>query len=274
MKKHVLTLALLSVLSACASSPEKTEIIGQPDQLYFDGKQALHAKKYAKAVNIFEELDRQHPYSKYSKKGQVMSIFAQFENEDYDEAIFSADRFIQTNIAYKDLDYVYYIKALAYYNRISDIKRDQSYTIKALQAFQELINRYPDSKYAKDAEQKILLCYNHLAGKEMEVGRFYQAQGSFSAAINRFQVVVNQYQRSSQTPEALYRIAESYTALGLDKEAVRALSILGYNYSGDSIWYRKGYDLLTNIDNYEEKYKNEDWFNRFSEGIKQVFNHN
>jgi outer membrane protein assembly factor BamD len=274
MKKQVLTLALVSVLSACASTPKKEEVIGQPDELYFDGKQALHDKKFAKAVNIFEELDRQYPYSKYSKKGQVMSIFAQFENEEYDEAIFSADRFIQTNIAYEDLDYVYYIKALSYYHRISDTKRDQSYTIKSMQAFQELINRYPDSKYAKDARQKILLCYNHLAGKEMEVGRFYQSQGNMLAAVNRFQVVVNQYQKSEQTPEALYRIAEVYTSLGLEKEAIRSLSILGYNYSGDSVWYRKGYELLTNIDDYEAKYQNEDWFNKFSTGVKDVFDNN
>ena len=122
MKKHLLSLVLVSLLAACASTPEQKEVIGRPSELYNKGMDALYAKKYETAVNLFEELDRQHPYSKYSRKGQVMSMFAQFENEDYDEVVFAADRFIQTNIGYEDLDYVYYLKALSFYYRISDVK--------------------------------------------------------------------------------------------------------------------------------------------------------
>lgn len=271
MKKQILALSLVVLLAGCAGTRESKEVIGRASELYNQGVDAVHAKKYASAINLFEELDRQHPYSKYSRKGQVMSMFAQFENEDYDEVVFSADRFIQSNIGYKDLDYVYYLKGLSYYYRISDTKRDQSQTMNALSSFQELINRFPNSKYSVEAKQKILLCYDHLAGKEMEVGRYYQSQGNMLAAVNRFQTVISSYQKTSHTAEALYRISEVYISLGLEKEAIRSLSILGYNYSGESIWYQKGYDLLTNIDDYENKYKNEGWFNKFNTGVQNVF---
>tara|TARA_Y100001960_G_C14748697_1_gene867141 strand:- start:749 stop:1564 length:816 start_codon:yes stop_codon:yes gene_type:complete len=270
MRKNIVLAALL-LLTACATQAPKKDIIGKDFELYNNGMDALYSKKYDKAINLFEELDRQHPYSNYSRKGQVMTVFAQYEKGDYDESVFTAERFIKSNIGYKDLDYVYYMKGLSFYSRISDIKRDQSYTQQALSSFESLINRYPNSKYAKDAEQKILLCYDHLAAKEMEIGRYYQSSNSPAAAVNRFQTVVNRYQKSSQTPEALYRIAEIYVSLGLNDEAVRALSILGYNYSGESKWYKKGYKLLTNIDNYEDKYKNEPWFNKFKKGLKESF---
>jgi outer membrane protein assembly factor BamD len=270
MKKYLLVILTSALLTACASAPKQAEVIGKDFELYNKGMSALYAKKYEKSINVFEELDRQHPYSRYSRKSQVMVIFAQFEQANYDEAIFAADIFIKSNIGYKDLDYVYYMKGLAYYYRISDTKRDQGYTEKSLEAFQELVNRFPKSKYAKDAEQKILLCLDHLAAKEMEVGRYYQNNGNMLAAVNRFQTVVNKYQKSSQTVEALYRIAEVYVALGLNDEAVRSLSILGYNYSGSSIWYKKGYDLLTNIDEYETKYQNEPWFEKFKSSLAQT----
>jgi len=271
MKKYILTIALLTLVSACASTKDSDEIVGKDIDLYNQGMDALYAKNYQTSINFFEELDRQHPYSKYSKKGQVMTVFAYFEDEAYDEAVFAADRFIQSNVGYKDLDYVYYMKGLSDYYRISDTKRDQSHTKKSLASFQELLNRFPKSKYAKDAKQKVNLCYDHLAGKEMEIGRFYQSKGNFLAAANRFQTVIVSYQKSSQTPEALFRIAEVYTALGLEEEAVRALSILGYNYSGESVWYEKGYDLLANIDDYEAKYRDKDWFKKFNSGMKKVF---
>lgn len=271
MKKQILVLSLFAVLSACAGSKESKEIVGTDVSLYNQGMDALQGKKYSKAINLFEELDRQHPYSSYAQKGQVMTIFAKFENEDYDEVIFEADAFIQENVGFKNLAYIYYLKGLADYYRISDPKRDQGHTKNALATFQALVNRFPDSKYAEEAEQKIILCQDHLASKEMEVGRYYQSTGNMLAAANRFQTVVNEYQRSSQTPEALYRIAEVYTALGLNDEAVRALSILGYNYSGQSVWYEKGYDLLTNIDDYERKYKDQDWYQKFTKGVGKVF---
>lgn len=271
MKKHILLLAVLTLVSACATKTTEKEVIGKDFELYNQGMTALYAKKYKKSINLFEELDRQHPYSKYAKKGQVMTIFSQFELEEFDEAVFSADKFIKSNVGYKDLDYVYYMKGLAFYYRISDTKRDQGFTKQALNSFKTLINRFPESKYTKDAKQKIVLCYDHLAAKEMEVGRFYQSNGNMLAAVNRFQTVIISYQKSSQTPEALYRTAEVYVALGLNDEAIRSLSILGYNYSGNSIWYRKGYDLLTNIDNYEEKYKNQAWVAKFKKGLKESF---
>lgn len=269
MKKLVLCTGLL-MLASC-STTEKKEIVGQDSELYNKGMSALYNKNYSLAINLFEELDRQHPYSEVAQKAKVMTIFSYFKNEDYDETIYEADKFIQENIGYKDLDYVYYMKGMADYYRISDIKRDQGYTKKALKSFKKLINRFPDSKYAKDAKQKINLCYDNLAGKEMEIARFYQNKGNMLAAANRYQVVVNNYEKSTHTPEALYRIAEIYTSLGIEQEAVRSLSILGYNYSGDSKWYKKGYDLVVNIEEHEEKYKNEKWYVDFKESVKNIF---
>jgi len=270
MNKLLLGFALL-LLASCATKVENKEIIGDDSALYNKGMKAIHAKRFESAINFFEELDRQHPYSELSQKAKVMIIFAHFENADYDETVFEADKFIKENIGYKDLDYVYYMKGLADYYRISDIKRDQSHTKKAMQTFKQLVNRYPNSKYAKDAKQKMNLCYDNLAGKEMEIGRFYESRGNMTAAVNRFQTVVTKYEKSSHTPEALYRIAESYIALGIEEEAVRALSILGYNYSGDSKWYKKGYDLVKNIEKHEEKYKNEEWYQEFNRSIKNIF---
>lgn len=265
MKKYLLVLLIFTLASCSSNQTEKKEVEGSASDLYSQGKKLLHAKQYSKAINIFEELDRQHPYSDYSRLGLIDIVYAQFANQDYDEAILSADRFIKANIGHENLDYIYYIKGLSYYHRISDIRREQSHTIKALEVFEELENKFPNSKYAKDVKLKILLCYDHLAGKEMEVGRFYQKQGNMLAAVNRFQTVINRYQRSSHTPEALYRVAEAYMALGVEEEAVRSLSILGYNYSGDSIWYKKGYDLVMNIDDHERKYHEQKWYKQFLE---------
>lgn len=269
--KKLLLCASLALLASCAGT-DKKEIVGQDSELYNKGMSALYSRKYEMAVNIFEELDRQHPYSELSQKGKVMIIFALFEDEQYEESVYEADKFIQNNIGYKDLDYVYYMKGLSYYYRISDVKRDQGNTKKALQAFKQLVNRFPESQYSKDAKQKINLCYDNLAGKEMEIGRFYQSQGNTVAAVNRFQTVIKNYEKSTHTPEALYRIAEIYTSIGIEDEAVRSLAILGYNYSGDSKWYKKGYDLVTNIKDHEEKFKNEKWYFEFKKSVKEMFN--
>lgn len=270
MKKILFVLSVI-VLVGCAGISDKKEVIGEASDLYNQGMEALYAKQYSKAINLFEELDRQHPYSELATKGEVMIIFANFESEDFDETVYEADKFMKENIGYKDLDYVLYMKGLAFYYRISDVKRDQANTIQAMKTFEQLIRRYPQSVYAKDVKQKVKLCYDNLAGKEMEVGRFYQSQGNMLAAINRFQEVVNNYQKSSHTPEALYRIAECYMALGIEDEAVRSLSILGYNYSGGSIWYKKGYDLVRNIDKHEEKYQNQKWYKNFKQGLLDTF---
>lgn len=270
MKKLLLCAGLL-VLAGCSTS-EKKEIVGQDSELYNKGMNALYNKNYDLAINLFEELDRQHPYSEVAQKSKVMIVFAHFENEEFDETVYEADKFIQENIGYKDLDYVYYMKGLAFYYRIPDVKRDQSFTKKAFEAFKQLVNRFPKSKYSKDAKQKMNLCYENLAGKEMEIGRYYLNKGNMLAAANRFQTVVRDYEKSTHTPEALYRIAEIYTSMGVEDEAVRSLSILGYNYSGDSKWYKKGYDLVTNIDDHEEKFKNEKWYTEFKKSVKNMFN--
>ncbi|MCP5405412.1 MAG: outer membrane protein assembly factor BamD [Pseudomonadaceae bacterium] len=231
------------LLAACSTAKPEGELSGTVGQLYNKGMDELKAGKTRDAVHTFDELNRQYPYSGWATRAQMMTAYAQLENGDYDEAIVTAEQFIKYHPGHKDLAYMYYLKGLANYNRIRDVARDQGYTREALSAFQEVTNRFPDSLYARDAKLKLTLCRDHMAGKEMQVGRYYQQQGRYLAAINRFKEVVRDYQTTTQTPEALYRLTESYLALGVNDEAQRSAAILGYNYPG-SEWYEKAYNLL------------------------------
>ena len=238
-------LATTTLFSACASSSKPDgELTGTVGELYNNGMDNIQKKRYAQAVHNFEELDRQYPYSGWATRGQIMTAYAQMLNKDYDESLATIDRFVKMHPGHKDLAYMYYMAGLNHYNQMTDVNRDQSETQLALDAFTEVVNRFPESPYARDARLKITLCNDHLAGKEMTVGRYYQSQKMWLPAINRFRVVVQNYQTSSQTPEALYRLTESYLALGINDEALRAASILGYNYQG-SAWYKRAYGLLT-----------------------------
>ena len=268
--KPVSTLLLVAalVLSAC-TVVEKQEIIGKVDTLYNRGMDQLEQKKWHDAVNTFEELERQHPYSEWATRAQMMTAYAQFRAEDYDETVVTADRFIRLHPGHKDLPYMYYLKGMSHYYRISDVRRDQGSTRDALNAFEELVQRFPDSKYAQDAQLKITLCKDHLAGQEMMVGRFYQGQKKYEAAINRYQNVVKEFSRTPQSQEALFRITECYVALGVTDEAQRSAAILGYNYP-KSEWYAKAYELLT-----EKKLapvgQKDSWFTKVKAGIKDLF---
>ncbi len=273
MKKNIVVLGLLlasTMLTACAGGEKpEGELTGSVGQLYNDGMDNIQKKKYPQAVHNFEELDRQYPYSGWATRGQIMTAYAQMMNEDHDESLATIERFIKMHPGHQNLAYMYYLAGLNHYYQMTDVNRDQSATQDALDAFNEVVNRFPQSPYARDARLKITLCTDHLAGKEMTVGRYYQGQKLHLAAINRFRNVVQNYQTSSQTPEALYRLTESYLSLGVTDEALRAASILGYNYPG-SEWYSKAYDLLTN-QKLAPAGEKEAWAKKLARGFKDLF---
>lgn len=252
LKTRYISLALVSaalMLPGCASDEEKAAEVAAKqverpvEALYNEAADALDAKDYQRASKAFEEVERQHPYSQWATKAQLMSAYAAYQDDRYDDAILSLDRFIELHPGNEDIDYAYYLKALAYYEQITDVARDQAMTQNAMDALNTLILRFPDSRYARDATLKRDLTLDHLAGKEMEIGRYYLNRGQVNAAINRFRTVVRDYQTTTHTPEALERLVECYLTIGLKTEATRVAAVLGYNYPG-SKWYEDAYKIL------------------------------
>lgn len=246
-RRVAIAAAMALLLAACSSSEEDPYQEEPVDTLYNSAMTELLDSNYVAAAKQFEEVERQHPYSIWAAKAQVMSAYAYFRRDRYDEAINAADRFIQLHPTSPDAPYAYYLKSLAYYEQIVDVGRDQRTTGKALDALEEITRRFPQSQYARDASLKLDLTRDHLAGKEMAVGRFYLKRGELVAAINRFKSVVERHQTTSQVPEALLRLSEAYTALGLDNEAKRMAAILGHNYPG-SAWYADAYELVEGVE--------------------------
>ena len=240
---------------------------GQGDpvaELYNSGLDKLHAGSYKSAAKSFAEVERQHPYSKWATKALLMQAFAYYQNNAYDDAINAANRFITLHPGHKDSAYAYYLVAISEYEQITDVRRDQSVTQKALDALDEVSKRFPDTQYAADAAKKSLLAKDHLAAKEMEVGRYYLKHGSYLAGINRFKKVVTDYQTTSQTPEALYRLAESYMALGVTSEAQTAAAVLGQNFP-NSQWYKDAYTIVSS--NGQQPVENQgSWISRLFRG--------
>ena len=208
-----------------------------------EAKRRLDLRSYAEAAKLFDEVERQHPYSVWARRAQLMSSFSYYMAQQYSDAISSAQRFLTIHPGNKDAPYANYLIAMSYYQQIEDVNRDQKITQQAADSFNELIRRYPQSRYAADARLKLDLINDHLAGKEMEVGRFYQRQGNWLAATIRFRTVVDKYQTTTHTPEALERLVESYLALGIPDEARKAAAVLGANYPG-SEWYERSYRLI------------------------------
>jgi len=221
---------------------DKTEPVGP---LYNEGLEQMQSGEYRTAAKTFGEVERQHPYSAWATKAQLMQAYAQYQRNAYDEAINAAQRFITLHPGHKDASYAYYLVALCNYEQIMDVRRDQTKTQKALASLEEVSRRYPGTAYAQDAQAKATLARDHLAGKEMEIGRYYLKKGSYLAGINRFKRVITEYQNTSHTPEALYRLTEAYLALGVRSEAQTAAAVLGYNYP-NSQWYKDAYALLQN----------------------------
>lgn len=251
--------ALAVLLAACGGNKQDAYIEKPVDDLYNQAMDQMVEERYAPAAHSFDQVESQHPYSVWATKAQLMAAYAQYEAGNYDEAIIAADRFIQLHPGNHDVAYAYYLKAISYYVQIVDVQRDQKTTELALKALDDVVRRFPDTKYARDAKLKLDFTRDHLAGKEMEIGRYYLKRGDYLAAMNRFKRVVDKYQTTTHVPEALERLVECDLALGLTAEAKQNAAVLGYNYPGNA-WYGDAYALLKG--SMEPDAQAQSWFGR------------
>lgn len=237
------------LLAGCAKKNKDTDLnayvesIDPPDVLYNQALANLEAGRLAEAGKKFTAIDKQHPYTEWARKALVMGAFTNYRLAKYDEAVSMAKRYISLYPTSKEAAYAYYIVGLSYYRQIPDVTRDQKDTRRAMEAMQELVDRYPKSEYVTDARTKIRLAREQLAGKEMQIGRFYLERKQYLAAIHRFRNVVEDYSNTNQVEEALYRLVEANYAIGLNPEAQTAAAVLGRNYP-QSRWYKDAYKLL------------------------------
>jgi len=242
-------LAVLAALTLAACGGADSEDLAYEerpvDELYNEAIDELEGGNYRAAAPLFDEVERQHPYSIWARRAILMAAFCHYQVNDYDSAVIAAQRFIALHPGNPNVGYAYYLVALSFYEQITDVARDQRVTERALRGLQEVVRRFPDSEYARDARLKVDLTYDHLAGKEMHIGRWYLQRDQYVAAINRFRTVITRYQTTTHTAEALHRLSEAYMALGITHEAQTAAAVLGYNYPG-SEWYEFSYALLAN----------------------------
>ena len=246
VRQAVLAAAFL-LLAACSGTKEEKYVERPVEDLYNRAMSTLSAGEYMQAAKEFDEVDRQHPYSVWATKAKLMSAYSYYQATKYDDAILAAERFKQLHPGNKDAPYAYYLVAISYYEQIVDVARDQRNTELALKSLEEVVRRFPGTEYARDARLKLDLARDHLAGKEMNVGRYYQNQRHYIAAINRYRNVVDNYQTTTHVAEALHRLVECYAALGVMDEAKNVAAVLGHNYPG-SDWYADSYLLLTGKD--------------------------
>ena len=254
------SLTLVIALAGCAARDAEDVALEDMDaeQIYKLGEASLaNSKRPDNAIGYFSEVERLYPYSEWAKRALIMEAYGYHKARKYEDSRATAQRYLDTYPGSEDAAYASYLLALSYYDQIDDVGRDQGLTFQALQALRAVIEQYPDSEYAKSAILKFDLAFDHLAGKEMEIGRYYLKKGFYSAAINRFRVVVEQYQTTSHTPEALYRLIECYLSLGLTDEAQTAGAILGHNFQS-TIWYEDAYKLLTK-QGLEMKVRGDNW---------------
>jgi outer membrane protein assembly factor BamD len=252
---------LVLALAACGDDEGPVYIEQPVEQLYNRALNELYLKNYEESARLFDEVERQHPYSAWASKAQLMAAFAQYQDSKYDDAINTLDRFIQLHPGHKDIAYAYYLRGISYYEQISDVERDQKMTRLALANLDEVSRRFPDSKYARDSRFKMDLTRDHLAGKHMSIGRFYLSGGEYLAAINRFRIVIKNFQTTAHVPEALHRLVEAYLAIGVVDEAQANAAVLGYNYPG-SEWYADSYALLTGVDVMPDEEGDQGWVGR------------
>lgn len=258
----VIVLGAALVLGAC-SGDDDAEIVYDErpvEQIYNKALNLLEENKFRQAAAEFDEVERQHPYSQWARRAMLMASYCYYQTNDYDSAILSAQRFLALHPGNKDAAYAYYLMGISFYEQISDVGRDQGMTQSALATLSEVVRRFPETEYARDARLKIDLTIDHLAGKEMEIGRYYLNQQSYVAAINRFRSVIVSYQTTTHVPEALHRLTESYLSLGVVTEAQTAAAILGHNFPG-SDWYEDSYALLAGND-LEPRENQDSWMSK------------
>jgi len=256
------------LLTACSwfggdSTDDKdADYVERPvEQIYNDAWVQIRGKDWLEAAKQFGEVERQHPYSAWARRAMLMSAFCYYEANKYTDAINTADEYIQLHPGSHEVAYAFYLKAMSLYEQITDIERDQSDTEQALTALQDVVQRFPDTEYARDAGLKVDLTLDHMAGKEMQVGRYYLYRHDYIGAINRFRTVVERYQKTSQIAESLERLTEAYYSLGVYNEAQTAAAVLGANYPG-SPWYEDAYDLLQSH-NMKPKEDKGSWISKF-----------
>ena len=255
---------MAALLVGCATD-EEAYVERPVEELYNEALDKLQDDDFAGAAAGFDEVERQHPYSVWATRAQLMAAFTYYQGDLYDEAIAAASRFVELHPGHRDAPYGYYLIAMSYYERISDVDRDQMMTALALRSLDEVVRRFPDSDYARDARLKLDLTRDHLAGKEMTVGRFYLRRQYYLAAIGRFRKVVERYQTTSHAAEALHRLTEAYLAIGVPAEAQTAAAVLGHNYPG-SQWYEFSYALLVDADLVPEA-DEESWISRVFDAV-------
>ena len=247
-KGLLVAMALFAVSCSSSGKKKKFAYVERPvEQLYAEATEKLERKRYDEAIAYFEEVERQHPYSSWARRAMLMKAFAYYQGNDYEETVQAVDQFVALHPGNKDVPYAFYLKAMSYYEQIRDVGRDQDFTDNAVSALTDVVRRYPGTEYARDARLKLDLTFDHLAGKEMYVGRFYLKQNKHIAAINRFKYVINNYQTTTHVPEALHRLVEAYLEVGIQSEARAAAAVLGYNYPGTR-WYEDTYSLLDRND--------------------------
>ena len=251
-------------LAVAACGAKEPPYVERPvEELYNNAMNAVAVSEWDAAAAGFDEVERQHPYSVWATKAQLMAAYSYYQRNKYSEAISAAERFLQLHPGSRDAPYAYYLVAISHYEQITDVGRDQKITQQALNALEEVVRRYPTTEYARDARLKIDLTRDHLAGKEMTIGRYYLRQGQHIAAINRFKTVIEKYQTTTHVPEALHRLAESYMALGVVDEAQNVAAVLGFNYPG-SEWYVDTYTMVTGeeVPTASKAAENKSWFGR------------
>lgn len=251
MPKILLAMLLTSslLIVGCGSKgKKKLAYLERPaEKIYLEGYDRMDKRDWQGAGLLFDEVERQHPYSEWARRSMLMAAFASYQSNKYSDAINAAQRFVALHPGSRSAPYAYYLIGICHFEQISDVGRDQSETQMALEALQQVVRRFPTSEYARDAQLKIDLTKDQLAGKDMTIGRWYLQRGFNLAAISRFKNVIQNYQTTSHAPEALHRLVEAYVRMGVIDEAVQVASVLGYNYPGTD-WYEDSYRLLAKID--------------------------
>jgi len=259
MLRRILVFTIFLTMFSCSSTSKigiNNESNNSDVALYKEGMKYLKLKDFENAVEVFTELEIVHPYSSLSPKSQLMAGFAQYMSNEYEEAILTLTKFIELNPDHESIPYAMYLKAYSYYERMPAVSFDQKTSEKAMEEFRELINKFPKSRYAKESKQHLNTLNNHLAAREIEIAKFYQTQGFYLAGVKRYKKVLSEYKKSTHIPEAIFRLIECYTSLGLSKQAIYLYKILEYNFK-KTVWVKEAKGLVLKNSNFVKFKKKE-----------------